>query len=506
MLFFYSTRKSSPDYQNKIRKSCKGDVKVHEFVNEGQYSLTQAYNQALDMCGDDEILVLGHDDIILPLGWDEQLKKIFDTTDYGIIGAAGSASMGVNGVWWENRSDLAGIVSHEKMENNKLIKYDTFFSDNHDFVMDVCVVDGVFIALKKDRIKARFNENIGGFHFYDVSFSLENSLKGVKVGVTTAFKVHHKSVGPISESWQKNRQVFLQEYGSYLPASCQPSISQIAVQKPVTLYPTKIGVIILTKDKIDYVKKCITSLIEKTNPVLSLNIVVGDTGSSSDSLNELRDFLNEEKPENISVRVYKLPKYNFSKNNNDIVRDCFTDEELILFCNNDVELVNNALDLMVATYQSNRKNCGTVGCRLLYPNLRVQHAGIAMYGNKVGFRGVTHFGLKSYYSGKSKPTNTFIGSTGAFLLIKRADFEKLNGFNENTEECFEDVVLNIETLAVLNKVNHYQGDAVCIHYESLTRNEDPQQMQRLQKDLQNVLIPKIIQHKNTVQKFFIITP
>jgi GT2 family glycosyltransferase len=506
MLYFYSTRSAASEYQNKVKKSCKTDVRIHEFINDGQYSLTESYNKALDMCLDGEILVLAHDDIVLPYGWDEKLINIFETTDYGIIGAAGSASMNNSGVWWENRGDLAGIVSHEKMDNGKLIKYDSFFSDDHDFVMNVCVVDGVFIALKKDRIKARFNEKITGFHFYDVSFSLENFLNGVKVGVTTAFKVHHKSVGPITQSWHNNRAIFLQEYGENLPASCTPDLSYFAVQPKVDLKPTNIGVVILTKDKIDYVKKCVSSLIEKTNPILNLDIVIGDTGSSSQSLIELREYISSVSKENVKLRIYKLPYYNFAKNNNDIVKDCFSDQELLLFCNNDIELINNALDLMVSTYQKNRKHCGTVGCRLLYPNNRVQHAGIVIYGKKAGIVGVTHFGLKSYYSGKSKLTGTFVGSTGAFLLMKKTEFEKLKGFNEQTTECFEDVVLNIESIAVLNKINYYQGDAVCYHYESLTRNEDPKQLERLQADFNNVLGPKIEKYRNALKKFILITP
>jgi len=507
MLYFYSTRKKSEENRKKIFHSLKSDVKIVEFENNGQYSLTQAYNKALDMCEEDEILVLAHDDINLPSGWDLKIRELFETTDYGIIGMAGSASLPKSGVWWENRSDLAGIVSHERVVNGKLVKYDSEFSSNHDFVMNVCVLEGVFIALKKDRIKKRFNEDIKGFHYYDVSFTVDNFLEGVKIGVTTAFKIHHKSVGEVNNSWHYNRNVFTQMYADKLPIETKPILSEIVKVNPVQVAAISVGVIILTKDKINYLTKCIDSLIKKTNKNISLNIVVGDTGSSEESLKSLDEYfktIEEEQHKNVKLTLHKLEFYNFAKNNNEIVKKYFTDEELLLFCNNDIQLINNALDLMVLTYQKNKQRCGTIGCRLLYPNLKVQHGGIILYVDKNKRLGASHYGLKSYYSFNSRLSSNMVGCTGAFLLMNKKSFEKVNGFNENTVECFEDVVLNIDAIAKLDKTNFYQGDAVCYHYESLTRDESPDKFERIGKDFINVLQPKILENKNKLKNYIVI--
>jgi GT2 family glycosyltransferase len=507
MLYFYSTRKKSEENRKKILNSLKTDVKVVEFENDGQYSLTQAYNKALDMCGEDEILILAHDDIILPHGWDEKIKEIFETTDYGIIGLAGSTSLSKNAIWWENRADLAGIISHEREVNGKMVKYDSEFSSNHDFVMNVCVLDGVFIALKKNRIKKNFNEKIKGFHFYDICFSVENFLEGVKIGVTTSFKIHHKSIGQVPNSWYFNRNVFLEMYGDALPIQTRPNLTDIAKVNPVQVNSVSVGVVILTKNKIDYLIRCINSLIKKTSKNIHLNIVVGDTGSSEESLNTLNSYVDQitaAEHKNVNLRVHHLDYYNFAKNNNELVKTYFKDEELLLFCNNDIQLINNALDLMVLTYQKNKQRCGTIGCRLLYPNLRVQHAGIILYVDKSKRLGASHYGLRSYYSFNSKLATNMVGSTGAFLLVNKKVFEKVNGFNEKTTECFEDVVLNIDTIALLDKTNFYQGDAVCYHHESLTRDESPDMLKRLNEDFVNVLQPKILEHKSKLKNFIII--
>lgn len=504
MLIFYSTRKSNPTYKKNILKSCKTDVRIEEFVNENQYSLTESYNKALDMCDDDEILVLMHDDIELPKNWDVKINELFETSDYGIIGVAGSTSLSKSAIWWENQADLAGIVSHEKTINNVIKKYDTHFSYEHDFIMRTCCLDGVFFALKKDRVKTRFNENIKGFHFYDVSFTFENHLKGVKVGVTTQIKVHHKSIGQVTKSWHDNRLVFLKEYDKYLPVFCNPVLEDIAKDAIVDIKETSIGVIILTKNKIDILKKCLSSLIEKTDSRINLNIVIGDTGSSEESIFELKEYIKSVDKENIKLSLDYQFFYNFAKNNNYICKNYFKDEELLLFCNNDIELVNNALDLMVQTYQKRKQKCGTVGCRLLYPNLKIQHGGIIMYVDETKKTYFTHLGLKTYYAAGSNLTSKLIGSTGAFLLINRENFLKLNGFNEETTECFEDVILNIESRSVLGKINYYEGNAVCLHHESLTRNEDPNQIERMSNDYNKVLMPKIIKYKNSLKNFILI--
>lgn len=501
MLYFYSTRKKNINYTRQVIKSSKNKIKVHEFINDNRYSLTQCYNIALSLCEEDEILILAHDDIVLPYGWDQKIINIFETTDYGIIGAAGTTMLNKSGVWWENRENLAGIVSHQKIIDKKLYKYDTKFSEDHSFVMNVCCIDGVFMAIKKNRIKCKFNEEITGFHFYDISFSVDNFVRGVKIGVTTAFKIHHRSIGETTSNWHVNQNIFSSKYNDMLPIKCDPNLNEMAPNREVKINPIEVGVIILTKDKIDYLTKCLESLIEKTNPNIVLKIVIGDTGSTEESLTQLQTYIETK---STSIVVHKLDYYNFAKNNNELCKKYFSDIELLLFCNNDIELINNALDLMVNTYQTNKSNCGTIGCRLLYPNLRVQHGGIVIYADKNNIRGATHFGLKSYYSAKSSMTNAIVGCTGAFLLINTQLFLSLEGFNEKTVECFEDVILNIETRAVKNRVNYYQGNAVCYHHESITRNEDPMQLQRVQQDFVYTLIPSIIKHKEKLKKFILV--
>ena len=79
------------------------------------------------------------------------------------------------------------------------------------------LVDGLFFGVHKGRISHQFNEEVSGFHFYDVDFSFSNHLAGVKVGVCTNIKITHLSIGQTNKEWEINRVIFAEKYKDSLP-------------------------------------------------------------------------------------------------------------------------------------------------------------------------------------------------------------------------------------------------------------------------------------------------
>jgi len=124
--------------------------------------------------------------------------------------------MSETGKWWETnrRKNMIGIVNHESGGKKWTSKYSEEFGNN---IRETVVVDGVFIALSKSRIKHNFIEEFDGFHFYDIPFCFENHLSGVKVGVITNIRITHKSIGQTNEKWEENRELFVKKYGENLP-------------------------------------------------------------------------------------------------------------------------------------------------------------------------------------------------------------------------------------------------------------------------------------------------
>ena len=73
----FSTRKENIECQNHIKKTIGvKDYQIIEIVNDGQYSLTEAYNKGLEESTND-IVAFIHDDLILPNNWGKKNVKSF---------------------------------------------------------------------------------------------------------------------------------------------------------------------------------------------------------------------------------------------------------------------------------------------------------------------------------------------------------------------------------------------------------------------------------------------
>ena len=112
----YSTKENKDNHIEHITKTCgihKG-IEVIQYINNGEYSLTEIYNKALKETTNN-IVVFCHDDIIFETkNWGKKLLKLYEkNTEYGIIGIAGSREMPVSGKWWENPNHMYGQVYHQ---------------------------------------------------------------------------------------------------------------------------------------------------------------------------------------------------------------------------------------------------------------------------------------------------------------------------------------------------------------------------------------------------------
>lgn len=211
----YSTREHNPKFIEYLKKSSGfKKIEVIEKINNGEKSLSQVYNEILEESKTD-IVVLCHDDIYFDTNsWYYKLKTHFESSEYGILGVAGTTEMPSSGQWWEVRRKMIGIVNHESGGKKWTSKYS---EDLGKSIRETVVVDGVFIALSKSRIKHNFDEEFKGFHFYDIGFCFKNQIEGVKVGVISNIRITHKSIGQTNEQWEENKNLFAQKYRENLP-------------------------------------------------------------------------------------------------------------------------------------------------------------------------------------------------------------------------------------------------------------------------------------------------
>jgi glycosyltransferase involved in cell wall biosynthesis len=220
----FSTRKIDPTFVDMLKKtSGVSKPEVIPFENNGEFSLTEVYNKILEQSSND-VVVLCHDDIYFDSkNWGSKILNHFKrNSDYGILGLAGTTNIPKSGRWWEDFSKVKGIVNHEHEGKKWESKYSTSKGNQLD---DVVLVDGLFIVINKKNIKKQFNEEIGGFHFYDVDFSFRNFIEDVKIGVMYDVRVTHKSIGQTNQQWEKNREIFAKKYEDILPVKVKRNLS-----------------------------------------------------------------------------------------------------------------------------------------------------------------------------------------------------------------------------------------------------------------------------------------
>ena len=137
----FSTRKIDPSFVELLKKTSGiKSLEVLPFENNGEYSLTQVYNMALEKSLND-IVVLCHDDLYFDSNnWGQKVLNHFKRNpDYGILGVAGTTKLPKSGMWWEDRSKMFGIVNHESEGR----KWESKYSDSlGNDIKEVVVVEG----------------------------------------------------------------------------------------------------------------------------------------------------------------------------------------------------------------------------------------------------------------------------------------------------------------------------------------------------------------------------
>ena len=145
--------------------------------------------------------------------------------------------------------------------------------------------------------------------------------------------------------------------------------------------------------------------------------------------------------------------------------------DVLLFMNSDVEGRSEGW-LASMVEHVGRKEVGSVGARLLYPDGRVQHVGVVMgLGGGVAWHafcfcppdGSGHFG-------HARMIRNYTALTGACLMVGRARFEEVGKFDESLPVAYSDVDFCVR-LHQRGYLNVFTPFAELVHYEGATRGK-----------------------------------
>lgn len=209
------TDEKNDEFIQHIKKTAGCQTNVILFRNFNEYSLTELYNTGFEF-GEvsSNYFVFIHNDIkFRTQDWGKIILRKFKLNKYGIIGVAGTGYLSGNGIWWDEKRSMCGTVEHTDGVNKWVNKY----GDDFIGIKDVVLVDGLFMGVDLKNIVTRFDEEFKGFHFYDLSFCINNYLEGVNIGVTNEIRITHESVGQVNKEWEENRLFFIKKFKKYLP-------------------------------------------------------------------------------------------------------------------------------------------------------------------------------------------------------------------------------------------------------------------------------------------------
>lgn len=235
-----------------------------------------------------------------------------------------------------------------------------------------------------------------------------------------------------------------------------------------------VSVIILSRDKYEFISALLRQLAAAKQILggsgLSIEIIVGDTGSTDPCVLQLYRELSDD------VKVIFGLRYHFSENNNRLFEISLFDHAM--FLNNDIYFVDpvSAIRCLMEAACAAGTGVGAVGAYLFFPNGTVQHRGIELirWGQDRSLAG--HFGANEIIIRPAIGTaHRAPAVTGALVLLPAAVFARIDGFDENfTDECQDvDLCLEIRRFGYHIKVV-YAGDIV--HIENGTRTKSAEHL------------------------------
>lgn len=230
----------------------------------------------------------------------------------------------------------------------------------------------------------------------------------------------------------------------------------------------KISIIIPNKDHLQDLMRCLLSIKEKST-YRNYNVYIVENNSTEENT---RAFYNQiEQDSRITVLYYPEREFNFSAINNWAVQ--YVDGDYLLLLNNDTEVISRGwLEEMLMFVQ--REDVGAVGAKLYFPDNRIQHSGLVI---GLGGHIASHYDhgksrTESGYLHRLLTVRNYSAVTAACLMVKKADYLQVGGFDEqNFKIGLNDVDFCLK-LREIGRVNLVTPYAELYHYEGVTRGRD----------------------------------
>ena len=251
----------------------------------------------------------------------------------------------------------------------------------------------------------------------------------------------------------------------------------------------KISIVIANKDHAEDLRRCVSSISEKSTYGNYEIIIVENNSVTEEIKSNYVRLLGEEykipaqagkgtpagdgglqRGGRIAVVTYR-GEFNYSAVNNLGVK--YASGEYVLLLNNDTEVITaNWMEELLMYAQ--RPDVGAVGAKLYYPDNTIQHAGVVIGLGAHRTAGHTHYRQNRQnlgYMGRLCYAQDVTAVTGACLMVKRELYLAAGGLDESFAVSLNDVDLCLK-LRGMGLLNVFTPFAELFHYESASRGLD----------------------------------
>ena len=447
------------------------DERISVQLNDVNQGISVTTNDALAMAKGDYIALLDHDDEISIDALYENAKVINEHSDVGLI-----------------------YSDEDKMEMDGT-RLEPYFKP--DFSPDLLHTNNYichFTIIKKSIANdiGGFREGLDGSQDHDIIIRAAAASERIvhiprilyhwrKIPGSTAVEYDSKSY-----AWEAGRkavedQLQKQEEGVHVEFGTLKGTYR--VHREIHGEPL-VSIIIPFKDKPELLDSCLDSILNRSS---YQNIeIIGVSNNSEQELTFARMQHFSELDSRITFVEKNVP-FNFSAICNYGVEQA--KGEYIVLLNNDIEIISTDwIEQMLQNAQ--RPEIGAVGGKLLYPDGRIQHAGVV--AGMVGAAGHPHkFFPDNHigYHGRLHMAYNVSAITGAMMMMNTAKFKEVGGFDaDNLAVAYNDIDLCLKLLSK-GYYNLFTPHAKATHHESISRGyeDTDEKMQRLLKEQDHFL-------------------
>lgn len=219
-----------------------------------------------------------------------------------------------------------------------------------------------------------------------------------------------------------------------------------------------VSIIIPTRDAPAYLARCLGSIFERSSYRRFEVILVDNDAQDPEALAIMQRY---------PVRRVPFPgPFNYSRSNNLGAAQAQGEYLLLLTEVLEPDWIQHLL------YYAHQPDVGAAGGLLLYPNRTVQHAGVVVGMSTVADHVMRGFAADDDgYFGSLACAREVLALTAAYLMIKKRDYVRLDGFDERFRTHCQDVDLCLR-LGAQGLRLIYTPRAVLFHYESATRGHE----------------------------------